>query len=71
MEKTHNYVRIYQDLKYQIQSGVYRDGDKLPTEAQLQNTYGISRITAKKSSITPIPAINPPLVCSSVASAKR
>ena len=49
MEKTHNYVRIYQDLKHQIQSGAYRDGDKLPTEAQLQHTYGISRITAKKA----------------------
>ena len=49
MEKTHNYMKIYQDLKGQIRSGAYRDGDKLPTEAQLQQTYGISRITAKKA----------------------
>lgn len=49
MEKTYNYLRIYQDIKERILSGVYRHGDQLPTEAQLQTTYGISRITVKKA----------------------
>ena len=49
MEKTYNYVRIYQDIKEQILSGGYRHGEQLPTEAQLQTTYNVSRITVKKA----------------------
>lgn len=49
MEKTYNYMRVYQDIKNSILSGGYRHGDQLPTEAELQTTYGISRITVKKA----------------------
>lgn len=49
MEKTFNYMRVYQDIKDGIVSGRYRHGDRLPTEAELQETFGVSRITVKKA----------------------
>ena len=49
MEKTYNYMRVYQDIKDGILSGQYRHGDKLPTEAVLQDAYSVSRITVKKA----------------------
>lgn len=49
MEKTYNYLRIYKDIREQILSRGYHHGDQLPTEAQLQTTYGVSRITVKKA----------------------
>lgn len=49
MEKTYNYERVYQDIRSKIQSGVYQNEDQLPTEAKLQEAYGVSRITVKKA----------------------
>lgn len=49
MEKTYNYIRVYQGIKNDIFSGVYHNGDQLPTEVQLQEAYGVSRITVKKA----------------------
>ena len=49
MEKTYNYLRVYRDIKEKISTGVYRTGDRLPTEAQLQESCGVSRITVKKA----------------------
>lgn len=49
MEKTYNYMRVYQGIKDGIASGRYRHGDRLPTEAELQETFGVSRITVKKA----------------------
>lgn len=49
MEKTYNYLRIYNDIKGAILSNQYGEGTKLPAEGQLQTTYGVSRITVKKA----------------------
>jgi len=43
------YKRIYNDLAENIRSGVLKPGDRLPTEAQLMTTYGVSRITASRA----------------------
>ena len=40
------YKKIYNDLYFKIQSGDYKAGDTLPTEADLCAQYGVSRITA-------------------------
>lgn len=37
------YRQIADDLRGQIASGVYKPGDKLPTEMELARTYGVSR----------------------------
>lgn len=49
MEKDFNYLRIYRDLKEAILRGDYAANGKLPTEAELQEIYGVSRITLKKA----------------------
>lgn len=49
MDKTYNYMRVYNDIKEKISSGEYADGCQLPTEAMLQTEYGVSRITVKKA----------------------
>ena len=49
MKKNSNYMRVYQDLRKNILTGIYQHGDQLPTEAQLQITYNVSRITIKKA----------------------
>lgn len=49
MEKDFNYQRIYRDLKEAILRGDFSETGKLPTEAELQNLYGVSRITLKKA----------------------
>lgn len=49
MEKNYNYLRVYNDIKDAILSSQYVEGDRLPTESQLQTTYGVSRITVKKA----------------------
>ena len=49
MKKTYNYMRVYQDILDDVAAGNYCSGDRLPTEAQLQERYGVSRITIKKA----------------------
>ena len=40
------YLQIYKEFYYAIKSGKYREGDLLPTEAELCRERGVSRITA-------------------------
>ena len=39
------YMSIYNDLLFKIKSGQYKPGDKLPTEPELAEQYGVSRVT--------------------------
>ncbi|MGK5680139.1 GntR family transcriptional regulator [Actinoplanes sp. URMC 104] len=41
------YRNIADDLRTQIVTGVLRPGDRLPTETQLMDTFGVSRNTAR------------------------
>jgi GntR family transcriptional regulator len=43
------YFRIEQEILEQIQSGVLKPGDQLPSEAELAECHGVSRITAKRA----------------------
>ena len=45
----HRYYCIYQDLKTQILSGGYQDGDKLPTEFCFMQQYNVSRDTVRRA----------------------
>ena len=49
MGKTIMYERIYADLLAKIQNGDYQPGDRLPSEKESAELYGVSRITAKKA----------------------
>ena len=40
------YMKIYRELKGKLASGEYKKGDKLPTECELVEQYGVSRVTA-------------------------
>lgn len=42
------YFRLAEDIKQQVLSGKLKPGDVLPTEAQLCEQYGISRMTARQ-----------------------
>lgn len=42
------YYRLADDIKQQIEAGVLKDGDLIPTEAQLGEQYGISRMTVRQ-----------------------
>ncbi len=41
------YYRLAEDIKRQIESGELKDGDMIPTEGQLGEQYGISRMTVR------------------------
>jgi GntR family transcriptional regulator len=43
------YHRLYAILRSQISDAVYRRGDLLPSEAALMQSFGVSRITAKRA----------------------
>lgn len=43
------YKRIYQKLLTEIEEGMYKDGQRLPTEKELSQKYYVSRITAQKA----------------------
>lgn len=49
MGKTIMYEQIYSDLLNKIQRGVFALGDKLPSEKELSEEYGVSRITSKRA----------------------
>ncbi|CQR75162.1 HTH-type transcriptional repressor YvoA [Sporomusa ovata DSM 2662] len=42
------YYRLADDIKQQIEAGVLKDGDLIPTEAQLGEQYAISRMTVRQ-----------------------
>jgi len=41
------YEKIYNDIKLKINAGEFDGRSLLPTEAELQKKYGVSRITVK------------------------
>ena len=43
------YYPIYEDLKYKIQHGEYKENEKIPSENQLWNLYSSSRATVRKA----------------------
>uniref|UniRef100_UPI001CCB2A74 GntR family transcriptional regulator n=6 Tax=Enterococcus TaxID=1350 RepID=UPI001CCB2A74 len=47
--KAMNYSGIYEDLKYKIQHGEYKENEKIPSENQLCNLYSSSRATVRKA----------------------
>ena len=49
MGKTIMYEQIYSDLLNKIQRGIFAQGDKLPSEKELSEEYGVSRITSKRA----------------------
>ena len=54
MEKVDNkqtplYMNIYEDLQNKILDETYEVGDYLPSEAELQNLYSVSRITIRRA----------------------
>ena len=41
------HYQIYLDLLKKIQSGVLRSGERIPSEAELERIYGVSRVTVR------------------------
>lgn len=49
MQKTYLYENIYNLLIESIKSGEIKDGDKIPTEKELEKQFNVSRITVQKA----------------------
>ncbi|MHB8962714.1 MAG: GntR family transcriptional regulator [Saccharofermentanales bacterium] len=51
MEKQNKplYKKIYDSLMAEIDGGKYKDGDRLPSEKEIADLYGVSSITSKKA----------------------
>ncbi|MGP4039766.1 GntR family transcriptional regulator [Gracilibacillus sp. D59] len=43
------YEVLYENIKKDITSGVYKEGDRVPSEKELSHQYDVSRITTKKA----------------------
>lgn len=43
------YEVLYENIKNAINTGVYQEGDRVPSEKELSEQYEVSRITAKKA----------------------
>lgn len=43
------YRQLMEELKNMIRDGKYKNGDKIPTEPELAEQYGVSRITVRKT----------------------
>ena len=43
------YIQIRNAVREQIQKGELRPGDKIPSEAILQKTFHVSRVTVRKA----------------------
>lgn len=43
------YVQLYRILKQDITNGIYKDGEMIPSEAQLMNKYCVTRTTIRKA----------------------
>ena len=48
-QKSGKYVKIYNEIKGQLLSGGFGDGDKLPTEYEYSERYAVSRPTVTKA----------------------
>lgn len=42
------YLRIEQDIRILIDSGAFRPGDRIPTEDELCNKYGVAKMTVRQ-----------------------
>lgn len=49
MKKIARYQYIVDDIEYKIKEGIYKTDQKLPTEKQLAEIYGVSRGTVNKA----------------------
>jgi len=52
MKKIAQHRKLYEILRGQIEKGVYRDGDLLPSENDLCCTYGLTRPTVRRALIS-------------------
>lgn len=43
------YFQLQEDIKKDIESGVYKVNEMIPTERELQDLYSVSRVTARKA----------------------
>src|SRR2546423_6617888 len=43
------YLDVYTALRRDLQSGRWKHGDRMPTEAELVETFGVSRITVARA----------------------
>ncbi|HEX7063957.1 MAG TPA: GntR family transcriptional regulator, partial [Bacillales bacterium] len=43
------YEKIYKSLKEEILNGQYKEGERIPSEKELADLFGVSRITTKRS----------------------
>lgn len=43
------YQQIFDELTANIRNGVWKDGDRIPSEKELAEQFGVSRITSKKA----------------------
>jgi len=48
-QKSGKYVKIYNEIKHQLLSGVFHDGDRLPTEFEYSERFNVSRPTVTKA----------------------
>ena len=49
IEKSPKYQKVFDALASQIESGRFKTGDRLPSEAELERTFGASRITVGRA----------------------
>lgn len=49
------YQQVMDDLKGEIARGVYASGSRIPSEMELAKSYGVGRITVRRSSLIPAP----------------
>ncbi|OLC51900.1 MAG: GntR family transcriptional regulator [Acidobacteria bacterium 13_1_40CM_65_14] len=49
MEKSPKYQKVFDALASEIESGRFKTGDRLPSEAELERTFGASRITVGRA----------------------
>jgi GntR family transcriptional regulator len=43
------YIRIHDEIKGEIENGVWKVGDRLPSERELSETFGVSRMTLRQA----------------------
>ena len=43
------YLQLKSKIRRDIRTGIFKPGDKLPSEAQLQKEYGMSRVTVRNA----------------------